>query len=345
MSSKRLDIFKICSRCVLPDTFPGITFDSHGVCHHCRNYSGNGAYGSEERKLQSKAYFEQLLGRLDRPDLRNCRSYDILMAYSGGKDSTYTMSLLRNKYNLRILALSFDNGFLSETALANIRSVTDKLGVDHLLFKPRWEVLKKIFRTASERELFPHKTLERASTVCTSCMGIVKSLCLRISIEMHIPMVGYGWSPGQAPVQASIMKTNPAFTRAAQQTVLDPLREIAGNEIEDYFLQDRHYADPGKFPYNIHPMAWEYYNEEMILHEIRALGWTAPDDTDSNSTNCLLNAFANEGHIRKYRFHPYVWEIANMVREGIMRREEGYKKIYADQPAQLVENARRKLEA
>ena len=32
---------------------------------------------------------------------------------SGGKDSTYTLSLLRQRYNLRVLAVTFDNGFIS----------------------------------------------------------------------------------------------------------------------------------------------------------------------------------------------------------------------------------------
>ncbi len=45
----------------------------------------------------------------------------------------------------------------------------------------------------------------------------------------------------------------------------------------------------------------------------------------------------------KYGFHPYVWEIANMVREGIMTREEGYKKIYAEQSLDLVKIAKEKL--
>ena len=27
---------KLCTRCVLPETFPGIKFDEHGVCNHCR---------------------------------------------------------------------------------------------------------------------------------------------------------------------------------------------------------------------------------------------------------------------------------------------------------------------
>lgn len=81
----------------------------------------------------------------------------------------------------------------------------------------------------------------------------------------------------------------------------------------------------------------------MILAEIKKMGWTAPNDTDSNSINCLLNAFANHVHIERYGFHPYTWEIANMVRAGVMTRDEGYKKIYQEQSLKQVIFAKEKL--
>ena len=90
-------------------------------------------------------------------------------------------------------------------------------------------------------------------------------------------------------------------------------------------------------------MAWEFYDESMILENIKKFGWVAPEDTDSNSSNCLLNAYANDVHIRKYGFHPYVWEIANMVREGVMTRQEGYEKIYCLQDEDLINRAKGKL--
>ena len=71
----------------------------------------------------------------------------------------------------------------------------------------------------------------------------------------------------------------------------------------------------------------------------------APKDTDTNSSNCLLNAFANHCHLERYHFHPYVWEIANMVRQGVMERGEGIEKIYADQKQEMVEYARERLNA
>lgn len=338
-----ISALKLCNKCILPDTFPGVTFNQDGLCNHCLKSAGKEEKLSEDKKKYEQKFLD-LIQQTCGPDAP-VRSYDVLMAFSGGKDSSYTMSLLKKKYGLRVLAVSLDNGFVSETAVGNIRRVTDALHVDHIFFKPWWELLRKIFTTAAEKELYSKKTLERASTICTSCIGLVKTICLKTAIEMDIPMIGFGWSPGQAPVQSSIMKTNPSLVRASQQAILGPLHEIVGKEIDAYFLQERHYAIPERFPYNVHPMAWEFYHEGMLIEEIGKLGWIAPKDTDSNSTNCLLNAFGNDVHLKRHGFHPYVWEIANMVRDGVMNREEGLIKIYGDRDAALVEAAKERLKS
>jgi predicted PP-loop superfamily ATPase len=335
---------KICRNCILPGSFPGITFNDDGVCNFCQKHNGKQDRLPEEKKKYKQKFLELLNQLVTKPRIRGIkRAYDVLVSYSGGKDSTYTLWLLKTRYRLRVLALTVDNSFLSETAARNIRNVTDELAIDHLFVKPGWRNLRKIFAAAAERELYAKKALERASTICTSCMGIVKSLCLKTAIEMDIPMIGYGWSPGQAPLESALMKNNPSFIRTTQQAVMKPLREIVGGDIDAYFLNETHLAGAEKMPYNVHPLAWEQYSETMIIDEIRKIGWVAPQDTDSNSTNCLLNAYANDVHIRRYGFHPYVWEIANMVREGIMPRDEGYKKIYEEQNAEFVLSARERL--
>jgi len=331
---------KICARCILPETFPGIAFDENGVCNFCAKSTA----GEEELAGTKEGYERKFLRLLEESRKGGAgRAYDVLMAYSGGKDSTYTMALLRRKYGLRVLAFSFDNGFVSEAARRNIGVVTDRLGIDHIMFKADWNMMKTIFRHAADHEIYSRKSLERASTICTSCIGLVKSLSLKFALEQDIPLIGFGWSPGQAPLKSSIMKNNAALIRMTQRAILDPLRAIVGSGVESYFLADRHYALGDRFPYNVHPMAWEYYNEEMILREIGELGWEPPRDTDTNSSNCLLNAFGNDVHLRRYGFHPYVWEIANMVRQGVMGRQEGYDKIYQDQSPEFVNMAKRKL--
>ncbi len=329
---------KLCTRCILPETFPGISFDEHGVCNHCRNYRGHEATEAQKQKYEQK--FRDLLAKE-----RKASSYDVLVAYSGGKDSTYTLDVLVNRYQLRVLALTFDNGFISPRAEVNIRAVCGSLGTDLLVVRPNPKMLHSIFRTSAEKELYSMKTLERASTICTSCIGLIKNLILRTAIEKEIPFVGFGWSPGQAPVQASVMKTNPALMQQALQAIYKPLHQIAGDAINPYFLGESHLTKTESFPFNVHPLAFLPYNEETIIKRIKTLGWVKPDDTDPNSSNCLLNAYANHIHRQRYNFHPYAWEIANMVREGVMSREEGLGKIEPPEVENMVEHSRKILQA
>jgi len=327
---------KTCSRCILPETFPGIEFDEDGVCNHCRDFKGIDVLNEHKRE-----YEEKFLALVEKH--RSGGSYDCLMAFSGGKDSTYTLMVLRKRYNLRVLALTLDNGFISHGAFQNMCSVTDNLGVDHMIFKPRFDLMKRVFIGAAKEDIYSKKTLERASTICTSCIGIVKFFTLKTALEKNIMMIGYGWSPGQAPVQSSVIRVNPSLIKATQSATLKPLSGIAGPEVASYFLGPEHFAMTERFPYNVHPLAFLDYNEERIIKEIGEIGWKAPDDTDSNSSNCLLNAFANDVHIKRFNFHPYVWEIANMVRTGVMDRDEGYEKIYGEQSDALLDVARNKL--
>jgi len=326
----------LCRQCILPSTFPGISFNESGVCNHCQHYKGEDATVTLQKKYEKK-----FLKLLEERKTRN--SYDVIVAYSGGKDSTYTLDVFVNRYKLRVLALTFDNTFISSKALENIGNVCGSLGVDSLIVKPAPQVVRNIFRIAASQELFSTKTLERASTICTSCIGMVKGVVLRTALEKKIPFVGFGWSPGQAPVQSSVMLTNPALMQGTQKAILKPLLKIAGDAILPYFVSDEQFAEKEKFPWNIHPLAFLPYDEEAIAKRIAQFGWERPDDTDPNSSNCTLNAFANQVHRNRYDFHPYVWEIANMVRTGVLTREEGVKKIEPPEDRVMVAYSQKEL--
>lgn len=319
----------LCSKCILPSTFPGISFNEQGVCNHCQRYKGEDANLVLQGKYENK--FLKLL-----EDHRTKNSYDVIVAYSGGKDSTYTLDVFVTRYNLRVLALTFDNTFISPKALENIGNVCGSLAVDSLVVKPAPQMLRKIFRAAAYRELYSAKTLERASTICTSCIGMVKGVVLRTALEKRIPFVGFGWSPGQAPVQSSVMKTNPALMKETQKAILTPMHAIAGDDILPYFVTDEQFEKKEIFPWNVHPLAFLPYDENEIIKRISSFGWERPNDTDPNSSNCILNAFANQIHRNRYNFHPYVWEIGNMVRAGVLSRDEGIEKIEPPEDKQMV---------
>ena len=205
-------------------------------------------------------------------------------------------------------------------------------------------MLKKIFTASVQDNFYSKKSLERSSTICSSCMGIVKSITLKLALEKNIPFIGYGWSPGQAPVQSSVMKINADFIRTSQKTFYDPLKKIIGNDIIPYFLNESDFEKlAADNYYNVHPLAFLDYSEEAIFKRITELGWQPPKDTDSNSSNCLLNGFANQTHIDAHGFHPYAFEIAGLVRTGVMTREEGLEKIEAPQSEEVIRRVREKL--
>ena len=327
---------KICKVCILPETFPGIKFDENEVCNLCLQFKGRESV--EESKISYRKKFELLLEKY-----KNQNTYDCLMAYSGGKDSTYTLILLRKEYDLRILALTFDNGFVPQETFQNIRNVVETLEIDHLLFKPRFDLLKKIFLASIQSDMYSKKTLERASTICTSCMGLVKFFSLRTALEKNIPFIAYGWSPGQAPLSSSIFKNNKDMVKTMQNAIFGPLHETVGEEIKHYFLNQQHFEKECEFPYNISPLAFLEYDEDKIFENMQDLGWKRPGDTDPNSTNCLLNGFANLVHKEKFGFHPYSLELANLVREGYLGRQEALDRINAPEDSDTVNRVRRKL--
>jgi len=96
-------------------------------------------------------------------------------------------------------------------------------------------------------------------------------------------------------------------------------------------------------PIILHPLCLWDYNEEKIVENLIDIGWIPPKISDSNSTNCLLNAFACDNHIKKYEIHPYAFDIAGLVRSGDMTREEGLDKLHKELSKPLIEMAAKKL--
>ena len=115
-----------CRHCVLDSTIPNIIFDANGACNYChltneleKKYPLDGSKQPEIEKMVEKI-------RKAGKD----KEYDCAVGVSGGCDSSYLLYLLKRKYNLRPLAITFDNTWSSTIAVENILNMTDKLGVD-----------------------------------------------------------------------------------------------------------------------------------------------------------------------------------------------------------------------
>ena len=327
---------KLCTKCVLPETFPGIKFDEQGVCQYCRTVKSVDTLSEDKERYRKK--FEDFLA-----ENTGKSEYDALVGYSGGKDSSYVLYLLKKVYGLKVLAVTLDNGFLPDRTMKNIALLTDTLSVDHVFIRPPFELLKKIFQGSYKKNIFSAKTLTRAAPMCTACIAFSKFGTLRIAIDKGIPMVAYGWSPGQIPLASSFHKNKASMLRTTNKVLQEPLQDLAGHEIDPYFLEQRHLENDNALPYNVSPLAFLEYDETKIRAILAQFGWKAPQEVDANTTNCLLNALAITRHEELYRFHPYAFELAKLVREGAMGREEALEKLNEAPSPAVVELVKEKL--
>ncbi|MGI9586494.1 MAG: amino acid adenylation domain-containing protein, partial [Acidimicrobiia bacterium] len=167
-----------CSRCGLASDFPGISFDGDRVCNECRAFDDYGA--------KARVYFKP------EPELeailtsqRGARGeYDCISLLSGGKDSSYVLCRLVDM-GLNVLALTLDNGYISDQAKGNIARVVESLGVEH-----------RYVSTPAMNEIFVD-SLQRHSNVCNGCFKTIYTLGVQTALEEDIPYIVTGLSRGQ----------------------------------------------------------------------------------------------------------------------------------------------------
>ena len=308
---------QICRKCLLSDNIPSVRINSSGACNYCT--------ASGESKITYPEADKEFSALLDK---YKDRKYQVVMAYSGGKDSTYTLKLIKEKYDASILAITFNNGFISESSLNNIHTVTDYLGTDSLIVKYPAGKLIKAFKFAEDGKIFPEISLARASSICNLCIMLIKNMVYYEAIIRDIPIICFSWTPGQVETAKPILKLNYRMVSKVFDNTKNAIIGGLGNGYEKYFLDAEFLKEnEDRIPYLYYPFVKNTYDEQAILNEIQQIGWKFPENTDGNSSNCLLNSYANQNHLDIYGYHPYAFEISNMVRSGYMTREEGSLKL------------------
>lgn len=325
-----------CTRCVLPETFPDIQFDSEGVCQYCR------ALPSLQERQKRKAHLRtrlETLADLIRPD----PGYHCLVAWGGGRDSTYTLWLLKHYYKLRVLSFTFDNSFISDTALKNIRLIAERLDLDHVTLKPRFELVKQLFTAAIETPMYTLPMLKQSSSLCLARMALTQGMALQLAVELRIPLLVYGWLPGQYPLDSSFHATDAKTLQLSIEEIATPLRKVVGSAIDPYFPKPHELEKARKYPYIAAPLLFMDHDEKSRLHSVQALGWESPTGKNSDSPNCLLDSFAIQQHLQQMGYHPHVAVLAAMVREGYLSREAALSQMEVPAAPEVIRAVKAKL--
>lgn len=107
---KSLDEATFCATCAANDyIIPGLEFDEQGHCPLCQTKE-------ETAELKSITPIKNTF-----PHYKKSR-FDVAVFYTGGKDSTYLLYYLAKVQHLRVLALTWEIPFMSDSAMASIEN-------------------------------------------------------------------------------------------------------------------------------------------------------------------------------------------------------------------------------
>lgn len=312
-----------CTRCVLPETFPGIRFDETGVCHFCAEAAGLTDQATKRARLKADmtAAIEAAVGE-------RRSQYDCIVAFSGGKDSSYTLVHLVEQYGLNCLAVTIDNGFIANQARENCRTVPESLGVDHIMFTPAAKFMNNMYVTSvTKPEVHTKAAIRRASSMCNSCINLINAYMIRTALQNGTGLIAGGYIGGQVPKDSAIMTLNLQRKKHLDQMAIKRYTTHFGAESARYFGLEATLYDQMEQLTIINPMLTMSISEEEIIARIEPLGWRSPKNTGKNSSNCLLNDLGIAIHQHQHSFHPYVFEISEQVRNRAMTREKAMEKV------------------
>ncbi len=121
-NSDFIDKLKRCTKCILPETFPFIEFDIAGECNYCKNH-----------KTQNQIQNFDELKKLVAPYRSKDGKADCIVPFSGGRDSTYSLHIVKEELGLNPIAFTYDWGMVTDLARRNIARVCGKLGVENIV--------------------------------------------------------------------------------------------------------------------------------------------------------------------------------------------------------------------
>lgn len=179
---------KFCTKCVMSNQRPTsaiefkhtkeskkttMNFDEYGVCDACRTseIKENINWGMRE---------EELIKLLDK-HRKNDGSYDCLVPGSGGKDSAYQAHVLKYKYNMNPLTVTWPPILYTDYGLKNWRNWLDS-GFDNISFYRNGKVMKLLTKLSIENLLHPFQTFILGQ----------KNLAPKIAAKYGINLIFYG---------------------------------------------------------------------------------------------------------------------------------------------------------
>lgn len=178
-----------CRKCVISNQRPNstvevkhniqskkvtINLDENGICDACR-------VAEQKEKIDWKKREEELLQLLDKYR-RNDGYYDCVVPGSGGKDSALQAHILKHKYGMNPLTVTWPPILYTDYGYKNWKNWIDIGGFDNIAFTRNGGVMKTLTKLSIERIFHPFQTFIIGQ----------KNVGPKIAAKFDIPLVFYG---------------------------------------------------------------------------------------------------------------------------------------------------------
>lgn len=180
---------KYCKKCVMSNQRPmseiefkhttatkkkTLVFDEEGVCDACRA-------GEVKESINWERREEELLKLLDQYRSKD-GSYDCIVPGSGGKDSAFQAHVLKYKYGMNPLTVTWPPILYTDYGYTNWKNWIDIGGFDNLSFRRNGKAMKLLTKLSIENLLHPFQTFILGQ----------KNLGPKLAAKFKIPLVFYG---------------------------------------------------------------------------------------------------------------------------------------------------------
>lgn len=309
-------MMKYCNKCGLPINYPGIVLNEEKICNFCDFYEKN------KKKIEDVEYRETLFKKEIEKAQKKAKDlgapYDCIVGLSGGKDSTYIIWKMKYTYGLRVLAVTFQNGFHTEYGRDNIENALQKLNVDHITVRLNDEQLRKEYTLC----------VSMLKNFCAVCFHYMHYYCHQIAGKYKIPLIVNGRTKGQILQKTLEHKGIEPFEISRNlkefeyQMFGKLVEKNAARKNRDY-LEDIEVTSLSYFAYH------DVSEEETMETLERELGWKRPESKIPHA-DCWAHPMAEYLSIKKNGYPVRTGELAVLVRSGELSKEETKKMLNSD---------------
>jgi len=172
---------RYCSRCLYPENAkPTIIFDDSGVCSGCRYHESRGHL--EIDWVEREKILEQILDEARKIARVRGNSHDCIVPVSGGKDSHYQVWLLKKKYGMNPLLVTFNHCFNSPAGLRNLENLVEKSGCDMVRYTIGLDSVRRVGR----------HMLEKVGDITWHYHAGIYTYPFQVAVQYNIPLIVWG---------------------------------------------------------------------------------------------------------------------------------------------------------